>query len=245
MRMPRYLGVMLVTFLAWSLEAAAQPAGERGLRDPNPQERQILMHYREVVGKVLDQFRSDDWEEKIEYEVTDDVSVSGDPDVPLDVSEMIQRSYTIRPGSALYQKEVAPLAEKLTATTDPKEMVRLAQQRRVTKLTTEVHFNRLCVGLGSAPANGSDLHIPGTAMAYQIKPAKLGRGTAVVLMFGDWKNARWNAENGCMRYKFKHAAHQPAIENIVIQMDGSPERIDQLLKSVKWDDVNSALTEKP
>jgi len=246
MRMPRYFGTALMMLaLISSLQAAGQPGSEGDLRDPNPQERQILMHYREVIGKLLDQFRSDDWDEKIDYEITDDVSVSGDPDVPLDINELIQRSYTIRPGSALYQKEVAPLAEKLTATTDPNEMARLAKQRKVTNLTTEVHFNRLCVGLDSVPAAGSDLHIPGTAMAYHVKPAKLGRGAAVVLMFGNWKTATWNADNSCARYKFKHAAHQPAIENVVIELDGSPERIDQLLKSVKWDDVNSALTEKP
>jgi hypothetical protein len=68
--------------LIWSREAAGQPANEGDLRDPNPQERQILMHYREVIGKVLDQFQSDDWEEKIDYEITDDVSVSGDPTCP-------------------------------------------------------------------------------------------------------------------------------------------------------------------
>jgi len=246
MRMPRYFGTALMMLaLISSLQAAGQPGSEGDLRDPNPQERQILMHYREVIGKLLDQFRSDDWDEKIDYEITDDVSVSGDPDVPLDINELIQRSYTIRPGSALYQKEVAPLAEKLTATTDPNEMARLAKQWKVTNLTTEVHFNRLCVGLDSVPAAGSDLHIPGIAMAYHVKPAKLGRGAAVVLMFGNWKTATWNADNSCARYKFKHAAHQPAIENVVIELDGSPERIDQLLKSVKWDDVNSALTEKP
>ncbi|HVN18982.1 MAG TPA: hypothetical protein VMU05_09425 [Dongiaceae bacterium] len=225
---------------------AAAAAGQEGnLRDPNPQERKILMQYREVIGKVLDQFQSDDWEEKIEYEITDDVSVSGDPDVPLDVNELIQRSYTIRPGSALYEKEVAPLAQKLTATSDPNEMARIAKQRKVTNLSVEVHFNRLCVGMDSAPSAASDLHIPGTAAAYRIKPAKLGRGDAVVLLFGSWKTATWNGDNGCERFKFKHAAHQPAIENVVIQMDGSPERIGELLKTVKWDAVNTALTEKP
>jgi len=248
MRMPKHFSLMLMSLmltalaLIGSLPAAGQ---EGGLRDPNPQEKQILMHYRQVIGKVLDQFQSDDWEEKVDYEITDDVSVSGDPDVPLDVNEMTQRSYTIRPGSTLYQKEVASLAEKLTATTDPNEMARLAKQRKVTNLTVEVHFNNLCVGLDSAPATASDLHIPGAAMAYHIKPAKLGRGAAVVLLFGNWKAATWNADNTCERYKFKHAAHQPAIENVVIQMDGSPERIDQLLKTVKWEGVNSGLTERP
>ena len=243
MRMARYLSMTLAALaLIWSLEAAGQEGG--GLRDPNPQEKQILIHYREVIGKVLDQFQSDDWEEKVDYEITDEVSVSGDPNVPMDVNEMIQRSYNIRPDSALYQKQVAPLIEKLNATTDPNEMARIAKDRKVTNLSVEVHFNKYCVGLDSAPTAASDLHIPGTTMAYRIKPGKFGRGAAVVLLFGNWKAATWNGDNGCERYKFKHAAHQPAIENVVIQIDGSPERIDQLLKSVKWDAVNGVLTEK-
>ncbi len=242
-RMHLHFSVMLAAVaLIWSLQAAGQEGG--GLRDPNPQEKQILMHYREVIGKVFDQFQSDDWEEKVDYEITDDVSVGNDPNVPLDVNEMIQRSYNVRRGSALYQKEVAPLIAKLSATTDPNEMAQIAKQRKVTNLQVEVHFNRLCEGMDSAPAAASDLHIPGTAAAYHIKPAKLGKGAAVVLLFGNWKTATWNADNSCERFKFKHAAHQPAIENLVIQIDGSPERIDQLLKSVKWDEVNGALTDK-
>jgi len=240
----RCLGMLLMAVaLNWLLPAMGQEGS--GLRDPNPQERQILMHYREVINKVLNQFRSDDWDEKVDYEITDDVSVSGDPDVPLDVNELTQRSYTIRPGSALFNRDVAPLIAKLNSTTDPNEMARIAKDRKVTNLSVEVHFNRLCVALNSAPATASDLHIPGATQAYYLKPNKYDRGASAVLLFGDWKSATWNATNKCERYKFKHAAHQPAIENVVIQFDGSPERIDQLLKTAKWDQVNSALTEKP
>src|SRR5579871_5791281 len=109
--------------------AAAQADGG-GLRDPNPQEKAVLIHYREVINKVLNQFRSNDWDEKIDYEITDDVSISSDPDVPLDVNEMFQRSYNVKQGSALWQREVAPIVEKLTATTDPTEMARIAKQRK-------------------------------------------------------------------------------------------------------------------
>ncbi len=224
--------------------AAAQADGG-GLRDPNPQEKAVLIHYREVINKVLNQFRSNDWDEKIDYEITDDVSISSDPDVPLDVNEMFQRSYNVKQGSALWQREVAPIVEKLTATTDPTEMARIAKQRKMTNLTVEVHFDRSCVGMNPTPGANSDLHIPGAALAYRLKPYKFERGTSVVLLFGNWKTAKWNGENGCERYQFKHGAHQAAIENVVIQLDGSPERTDELLHSVDWKMVNEALTEKP
>jgi hypothetical protein len=32
------------------------------------------------------------------------------------------------------------------------------------------------------------------------------------------------------------------IENVVIQLDGSPERIDELLRTVNWQAVNGAIT---
>jgi len=51
-------------------------------------------------------------------------------------------------------------------------------------------------------------------------------------------------DNSCLRYRFKHAAHQPAIENVVNQPDGSPERIGELLHTVEWRPVNDTLTEK-
>jgi hypothetical protein len=36
--------------------------------------------------------------------------------------------------------------------------------------------------------------------------------------------------------------HTPAIENIEIKMEGSPDRIQELLHSVDWKRVNQALT---
>ena len=137
------------------------------------------------------------------------------------------------------------MAEKLTATTDPNEMTRLARQMKVTKLSVEVHFDRANVDMDPPPSANPDLHVPGAALAYRLKPSKFEKGTSVVLLFGNWKTAVWNSEGGYEHYKFKHAAHQPAIENIVIQLDGSPERIDQLLHNVNWQLVNNARTERP
>jgi hypothetical protein len=232
-----------LTVTVWLIGGMAMQA-QGGLRNPNPEERVLLMHYRDVINKVLDQFQSDDWNESVDYEITDDVQVSGDPDVPLDVNELTQRSYNVRNGSTLYEKEVAPIIAKLTATTDPMEMAQIARQKKVTTLKVEVHFNRLCVGMDAAPKASQDLHLAGPSFATHLRPDDPRQGASVVLLFGNWKVANWNGGNSCLRFKFKHAAHQPAIENVVIQLDGSPERIDELLHSVNWQPVNEALTEK-
>ena len=215
-----------------------------GLRDPSPDERAVLMHYRDVINKVLDRFQNDDWTESVDYEITDDVQVSGDPDVPLDINELTQRTYIVRQGSALYEKEVAPIIEKLTATSDPAEMARIARQKKVTTLKVEVHFNRSGVGMSAAPGPSQDLHLAGPSFATHLRADDPRQGASVVLLFGNWSTAKWNADNGFLRFRFKHAAHQPAIENVVIQLDGSPERIGELLRTVDWRQVNDTLTEK-
>jgi len=232
-----------LTVAVW-LGAGMAAQAQRGLRDPNPEERALLMHYRDVINKILDQFQSDDWKESVDYEITDDVQVSGDPDVPLDVNELTQRTYNVRKGSALYEKEVAPIIVNLTATTDPMEMAQIARQKKVTTLKVEVHFNRLCVGMNAALNASQDLHLAGPSFATQLRPDGPKQGASVVLLFGNWKTANWNGNNSCVRFKFKHPAHQPAIENVVIQLDGSPERINEVLHNVDWRPVNDTLTEK-
>ncbi len=212
-----------------------------GLRPPDPAERRVLSNYRDVLNKVLAQLANGDWQETVEFEITDEVMVSGDPDVPLDVNESIQRSYSVRRGSALYEREVAPFAERMTSSGDPAEMARIAKQMKMTRFSVQVHFNQPNVSL-DPPADRSELRVPGVAHAYRLKT---DRGTSVALLFGNWKTATWDAAQGWDHFHFKHAAHQPAIENAVIRLDGSPERIQELLHSVDWTAVNGALSEQP
>ena len=245
MHLRRKLVAVLAMTVLFPLRGVSQRSEGGELRPPNAQEKPILIHYREVVAKLLNQFRSDDWEETIDYEMTDEVQISNDPDVPLDVDQMSQRSYLIRTGSALYEKEIAPFAAKLSAMKDPNEMASLAKQMKMMNFSVELNFNRAEASLDPPPPGNPDLHVPGAALAYRLKPYKFDKGTSVILLFGNWKAATWNANTGGDRFKFKHSPHQPAIENIVIQLDGSPERIDQLLHGVNWQVVNDALTERP
>jgi hypothetical protein len=221
---------------------AALTAQEPHLRPPTPAENVVLNHYRDVMHSVLDTFQSDDWDQSVDFDVQDDVFVSNDPDVPLDINEMMQRTYTVRQDSALYQREFAPIVDKLNSTQDVNEMQALSKQLPMTKYSVEVHFNVLSEGVKPPPSANPDLHIPGTALAYRVENYKFDQGTSVVLLFGDWKSATWQPTNKWYRYRFQHAFRQPAIENVVIQLDGSPERIDELLRTVNWQAVNGAIT---
>jgi hypothetical protein len=230
------LGICFCFFIPWILSAQSD------LRPPAGAEGTVLNHYRDVVKAVLDTFQSDDWDEKIDYEVDDDVQVSSDRDVPLDINELTQRTYTVRNGSDLFQRDFAPIVEKLTATQDPNEMIALSKQLKMNRFSVEVHFNRANEGVKPAPASNPDLHIPGVAMAYRVNNYKFEKGTSVLLMFGDWKSATWQADNGWYHFRFQHRFRDPAIENIVVQLDGAPERINELLKTVNWKQLNDALT---
>lgn len=237
--MPRLMRRLLVTVpLIALLLGSSISAQNPHLRDPTPAERAVLNHYRDVIHSVLDKFQSDDWDENVDYDVADDVLVSDSRDRPLDVNEMMQRTYTIRNGSALFQKEIAPFVEKFQTMHDPAQMAALAKQMIMNRYSVEVHFNQIAVTVD--PAN-PDLHLTGAAFSYRIKNFKYDKGTSVVLLFGDWKDS-WKGGDDGYRYKFKHATHQPVIENVVIQFDGSPERINELLRTVDWRPVNDALT---
>ncbi|HET6145761.1 MAG TPA: hypothetical protein VFE02_19815 [Candidatus Acidoferrales bacterium] len=228
--------------LALAASFCVTPAVAQHLRPPTAAESSMLKHYSDTVHKVLDQFGSDNWEESVDYDVTDDVTVHDALNIPLDIDEMMERSYTIRNGSKLYEQEIEPFAKKLENIHDPAEMAKLAAQLKLNRMTVEVHFNRVDVGIDPPPPGNQDLHIPGAALAYRVSNYKFDKGTSVILLFGDWKSAAWKAADGAYKYKFKHAPHQPAIENIEIHFDGSPERIDELLRTVKWEKINDALS---
>lgn len=235
------VAALLALFLAAAAPAAI-PAQEPHLRPPTEAERAVLNHYRQVIREVLDTFQNDDWNQNVDFDVEDNVQVSDDRDVPLNIDELIQRTYTVRPGSTLFNRDFKPTMDRLTSTHDPTEMAAIAKQLKMNKYSVEVHFDVLSVGVKPPPETNADLHLPGVALAYRVNNYKFDKGASVVLLFGDWKSAVWRAQDKMYHYKFQHAFRQPVIENVVIQLDGSPERIEELLRGVRWQRVNDALT---
>ena len=207
------------------------------LRPPTPAEKQVLAKYRTVIYSVLDSFNSPDWAEKDDFELDDKVLVSGDPAVPLDVDELIQRSYSVKEGSALFQKEVLPYITQMQSAT-PEQMAQIGRKMRRLQLEVEVHFNR--AGIDSNPARRTSVAVSGPAMAIQGDLSQDKKIQTVQLLFGNWKSAVQGGD--ILAYHFQHPAHSAAIENVVIQLRGDPQRIQELLHSVNWKRVNDALS---
>jgi hypothetical protein len=202
----------------------------------------VIRHYRGVIDEVLDQLRTDDWDENVDYDIEDNVLVNNDPDVPLDLDQMIQCTYTVRPGSALFQRDYAQIYEKLQNTHDINEMQELSKQVKFNRFTVEVHFDHVGQAVSPPPSVNSDLRIPGATMAYRIHNYKYDKGESVVLLFGGWTPAMWRGGDGGYRYSFKHVFREPVIENVVIQLDGAESGIEHALQNVNWRHVNDAMT---
>jgi hypothetical protein len=231
----------IALFVALAGLSIAPVAAQQPMRAPTAEERTILTNYANVLHSILDQIPDDNWveNEHRRYDVDDQVEVSNDPDVPLDINESITREYIIRSGSPLEAdriKVLEPLLEKFKANpTDPATSLALQKADKPTRITVEVHFNRLGAPIDYAPGSAADLKISGPAAAYKSTDS---RGEeSVVLLYGNWKAGS--------RFRFRRPGRYPAIENIVIDITGDPDRIDHLLQTVNWKSVNSALTTQP
>src|SRR5579871_6522959 len=169
--------------------AIARAKKEPHLRPPTPAEAAVIEHYRQVIHEVLDQLHSDDRDENVDYDLEENVLVSNDPDVPLNLDQMIQRTYTVRPGSTLFERDYASIYSRLQSTHDLNEMQALSKQLKFNRFTVEVHFDALSQGVDPPPGKNADVRIPGAAMAFRIRNYKYDKGESVVLLFGGWTPA--------------------------------------------------------
>ena len=213
------------------------------MRKPNAAEQQVLNKYATVINKVLDQFQSDDWNERVDYAVDDDVLVHPDSGRPLDVDELFQRSYDVRPGSERFKRLVQPVIDKLQQEPDPNKKMEITKGvQDQMHLQVQVHFNRENIALDPPPAANTDLHVPGAAFAYKINDNPTGHGVSYILLFANWSQLNWDGQHRWCHFRFAHPQNTPFIENVEVQIYGAPDRVEELLHTVQWKQVNEALT---
>ena len=213
------------------------------LRPPNPAEKQVLEKYESVINKVLDQFQSDDWDENVDYSVGDDVNVSTNTGRPLDVDELFQRTYRVRNDSARWNQVVGPQMAKLEAEPDMSKKMAIGQAlQALTSVEVEVHFNS-AVSIDAPPPGKGYIQVPGAAMAYRATANPFTHGSAYVLLFGNWQAMKWDAGKNAYPFHFAHPQNTAYIENVVIQIYGADDRIQELLKKIDWNAVNAGMTQ--
>jgi hypothetical protein len=212
-------------------------------RQPTPAEEKVIDKYSQTINKVLDQFRGPDWEEHIDSNI-DHPMINVMDDRPMDLDQDIQRTYTVRPDSKRYKTLIAPRVEKLPQIKDPTE--RQLEQARIEDLKhlqVQVHCNLFVVPMITAPDPKHDPRIPGATFAHQDRDNPFGHGVAYILFFSNGRRGFWDETNSVYRNKFIHKPNTPYIENLEIRIYGAEDRVKELLRTIKWQQVNAALTQ--
>jgi hypothetical protein len=211
-------------------------------RPPTPEEQKVLDKYSEAIDKVLVQFADDDWEENVDQSLAN-AEVNPNTDLPLDVNSIVQRTYDVRGSSDRYREQILSLVKEMVQSSDLDRKKELnAQIQDLMHVQVQVRLNRANVPVDPVPPDNEDLRIAGTAFAYKIKKDAYPSGTAYVLFFGDARALEWDPEHNWFHYKFAHAANSACIENVEFRIYGADDRIQQLLHTVDWKQVNAALT---
>jgi hypothetical protein len=206
-------------------------------------EDKAVAKYVETMNKVLDQLNGPDWDthidEKIEHPMVNLMD-----DRPLDIDQLLRRTYEVRAGSKRYQTLILPQDQKLALLKDAsqKDLLR-AQTEDLKHLQVEAHFNLLVVPMISGPDSKHDPKVPGATFVHQDRNNPYGHGVAYVLFFSNGRAGKWDETNGVYRNNFVHPPNSPYIENLEIRIYGAEDRIHELLRKLDWKQVNAALTQ--
>jgi len=212
-------------------------------RKPSAEEERAIAKYTTAMDRVLNQFRSPDWEESIDDSI-DHPMINIMDDRPFDIDQELKRTYTVRKDSRRYQTLIAPRLEKVAQTKDAqKRDLERAQAEDLQHLQVEVHFNLWVVPMITPPDPKKDSKIPGATFVHMDRDNPFNHGVAYVLFFSNGRPGRWDETNSVYRNVFIHKPETPYIENLEIRIYGAEDRIKQLLRTIDWKQVNAALTQ--
>lgn len=209
---------------------------------PTPKERKVLEKYSRVIDNVLAQFKDETWQENVDQSLAN-VEVDPNSEFPLHVNAFVQRTYLVRDNSQRYKEMVLPLVRQMVLTSDLDQKRELNQQvQDLTRIQVQVRLNQPHIAVTPKPEDNHDLQIPGTALAYKIDDTRFFSGSGYVLLFGDPKALSWNSYHNWFDYKFMSGTNASSLENVEFLITGAEDRIQELLRTVDWKQVNSALT---
>jgi len=158
---------------------------------PTPAEQKAITKYVDTMNKVLDQFRSTEWDEKIDATI-DHPTVDTFGDRPMDIDQLLKRTYEVRKDSKRYKTLVEPRLKKLAAEKDiSKKQLEAAEIEDLQHLQVQVHFNMLVVPMITGPDPKVDPKIPGATFVHKDRNNPFSHGVAYVLFFSRGKTGRW------------------------------------------------------
>jgi hypothetical protein len=210
---------------------------------PTPAQEKAIDKYVMTMNKVLDQFRGPDWDETIDHAIEHPM-VNVMEDRPFDLDEELQRTYHVRPGSKRYQTLIEPRLQKAAQIKDlTQKQIQRALVEDLMHLRVQVNCNMFVVPMITAPDPRRDPKIPGATFVHHDRDNPFGHGEAYILFFSNGRPGKWDETNSVYRNTFLHPPNSPYIENLEIRIYGADDRIRQLLRTLDWKQVNSALTQ--
>jgi hypothetical protein len=217
----------------------------------------VLTRFIGAVGSTDSRYADENWQVRggTYPEDASHESIAVHATIPLDDCVGGDRTWTVRENSPLFKAKLLPLYERVKtladamaskyaagqdASTERRELERLNGQ---IKNTNEVSMD-VC---GNSPGIAAAALAPGQpsllpAVAAHKVPSDVcgGAPACYVLAFGDWKSARLGGSRDRYDFHFAHPAGSPFLENIVIQLKGADDRIQEMLKA-DWARVAAAL----
>lgn len=212
-------------------------------RQPTAAEDKAITKYVQTINKVMDQLGGPDWNEHIDEKIEHPM-VNPMDDRPLDIDQLLRRSYEVRPDSKRFQTLIAPRQQKLALLKDAsaKDLLR-AQTEDLKYLQVEAHFNLFVVPMIGGPVPKRDPKVPGATFVHQDRNNPFGHGVAYVLFFSNGRVGKWDETNDVYRNTFTHPPNSPYIENLEIRIYGAEDRVHELIRKIDWRQVNAALTQ--
>ncbi|HEY6843604.1 MAG TPA: hypothetical protein VI391_05500 [Thermoanaerobaculia bacterium] len=232
------IGVLAALLLALSTVVLADVPS----RPATPQE---LAAIRKIIGAVdmtFDHFANSDWQQKSASKHTD-FDVAKQADRPINFAMQADRDFGIRPGSALFNAKVKPIADQLQHITDFGKAAELAKQiDGKTEFRVEAEANVFVAGANDSDF-AHDLGAKGAAFSFCDRGEQLD----CFIVFGE--PSRWKPRSeGGRAFAYAHPKGSPYVENLVIRFHAkSPtgmaaDRVHELIRTTDWAPISNALT---
>ncbi len=236
----------------------------QSVRKPNAAEKKVFNEAIPIIVSELDKFGNNDWTlDQNWYDGNPLVPVNYNDKGPIGINQNFERDYEVNQHSKRFNNIIKPLYDKSQELSNkmvakikeyeknpPKnnEMkkdplsdsldVLSNKMQELYELHVYAYINR--ANIKGKPA--TDVHVSGSAMITKINKGYMSNESfkSYFIAFGDWKSAKWNAEDNLYDFKFKDTK-TPSIQNIVIIMTGAQDRMKELMQKIDWSVLNKAL----
>jgi hypothetical protein len=236
----------------------------QSVREPNAAEKKVFDKAIPIIQSVLNRFGNNDWTLDQDWYNGDPlVPTDYDDKGPIGIDQNFERDYVVNQDSKRFNQIIKPLYDKAQLLSDkvvakmkeyeknpPKnnEMVKDPlsdslnvlnnKMQELNELHVYAYINR--ANISGKPA--TDVQVKGSAMVTKTNEGYMAYDyfKSYYIAFGDWKSAKWNADDNLYDFKFKNT-NTPSIQNIVIIMTGAQDRMKELMNKIDWSVLNKAI----